>query len=52
MQIVVDRVTQEFDGNLGLMEEMLTGLSQHMHTLARKAEVTERRHVDAATSKR
>jgi hypothetical protein len=48
MQVVVDRVTQEFDGNLGLMEEMLTGLSQHMHTLARKAEVTERRHVDAA----
>ncbi len=48
MQVVVDRVTQEFDGNLGLMEEMCTGLSQHMHTLARKAEVTERRHVDAA----
>jgi hypothetical protein len=48
MQVVVDRVTQEFDGNVGLMEEMLTGLSQHMHTLARKAEVTERRHVDAA----
>jgi sRNA-binding protein len=48
MQVVVDRVTQDFDGNLGLMEEMLTGLSQHMHTLARKAEVTERRHVDAA----
>jgi hypothetical protein len=48
MQVVVDRVTQEFDGNLGVMEEMLTGLSQHMHTLARKAEVTERRHVDAA----
>ncbi|MDR3387355.1 MAG: DUF1631 domain-containing protein [Rudaea sp.] len=48
MQVVVDRVTQEFDGNIGLMEEMLTGLSQHMHTLARKAEVTERRHVDAA----
>ena len=48
MQIVVDRVTQEFDGNLGLMENMLADLSQHMHTLARKAEVTERRHVDAA----
>jgi hypothetical protein len=48
MQIVVDRVTQEFDGNLGLMENMLADLSQHMHTLARKAEVAERRHVDAA----
>jgi hypothetical protein len=48
MQIVVDRVTQEFDGDLGLMENMLGDLSQHMHTLARKAEVAERRHVDAA----
>ncbi|MGH8041508.1 MAG: DUF1631 family protein [Rudaea sp.] len=48
MQVVVDRVSQQFDGNLGLIEDMLTDLSQHMHTLARKAEVTERRHVDAA----
>ncbi|HEY7871657.1 MAG TPA: DUF1631 domain-containing protein [Rudaea sp.] len=48
MQVVVDKVSQEFDGNLGLIEDMLTDLSQHMHTLARKAEVTERRHVDAA----
>ena len=48
MQIVVDRVTQQFDGNLGLIEDLLGDLSQHMHTLARQAEVTERRHVDAA----
>ncbi|HSM99489.1 MAG TPA: DUF1631 family protein [Rudaea sp.] len=48
MQVVVDRVSQQFDGNLGLIEDMLTDLSQHMHTLARKAEVAERRHVDAA----
>ena len=48
MQVVVDKVSQQFDGNLGLIENMLTDLSQHMHTLARKAEVTERRHVDAA----
>ena len=48
MQVVVDRVSQEFDGNLDLMEDMLNGLTQHMHTLARKAEITERRHVDAA----
>ncbi|MBS0557523.1 MAG: DUF1631 domain-containing protein [Proteobacteria bacterium] len=48
MQVVVDKVSHEFDGNLGLIEGMLTDLSQHMHTLARKAEVTERRHVDAA----
>src|SRR6185312_12524576 len=48
MQVVVDKVSHKFDGNLGLIENMLTDLSQHMHTLARKAEVTERRHVDAA----
>ena len=48
MQLMVDRVTQDFDGDLSLFEEMMGGLSQHMHTLARKAEVTERRHVDAA----
>ncbi|MEP6485027.1 MAG: DUF1631 family protein [Rudaea sp.] len=48
MQIVVDRVTQEFDGNLNIMENMLGDLSTHMHTLARKAEAAERRHVDAA----
>ena len=47
MQVVVDKVSQQFDGDLGLIENMLTDLSQHMHTLARKAEVTERRHVDA-----
>lgn len=48
MQMVVDKVNQEFDGDLGLIENMLSGLSQHMRTLARKAEVAERRHVDAA----
>ena len=48
MQVVVDRVLQDFDGNVALIEDTLNQLSQHMHTLARKAEVTERRHVDAA----
>ncbi len=48
MQLVVDRVTQEFDGNVNVMENMLGDLSSHMHTLARKAEAAERRHVDAA----
>ena len=48
MQLVVDRVTQDFDGNLALIEDMVGELTQHMHTLTRKAEVAERRHVDAA----
>jgi hypothetical protein len=48
MQLVVDRVLADFDGNLALIEDVLGELAQHMHTLTRKAEVTERRHVDAA----
>lgn len=48
MQLVVDRVSQDFDGNLALIEDMVGELTQHMHTLTRKAEVAERRHVDAA----
>ncbi|MEO8672213.1 MAG: DUF1631 domain-containing protein [Tahibacter sp.] len=48
MQLLVDRVTGEFDGKVELFDEMLGDLSRHMGTLARKAEVAERRHVDAA----
>lgn len=48
MQLVVDHVSTDFDGNLGVFESMLDDLSRHMHLLARRAEVVERRHVDAA----
>ena len=48
MQLVVDRVSDEYDGNLGVFEELLTDLSKHLGTLTRKSEVAERRHVDAA----
>ncbi len=48
MQLLVDRVTTDFDGDVGLFETLLGDLSRHMHTVARKAEVAERRHVDAA----
>lgn len=48
MQLVVDRVGSEFDGREELFDELLTDLSRHMGTLARKAEVAERRHIDAA----
>lgn len=47
LQLLMDRLSQEFDGDLELIENVLTTLSQHLRTLARKAEVTERRHVDA-----
>lgn len=48
MQLLVDRVGTEYDGRTELFDEMLTDLSRHMGMLARKAEVAERRHVDAA----
>jgi hypothetical protein len=48
MQVLVDRVSSEYDGNLGLFEELFGDLSRHMATLASKAQVAERRHVDAA----
>jgi hypothetical protein len=48
MRLVVDRVTAEYDGDLTVFEELLTDLSKHLGTLARKSEVAERRHVDAA----
>jgi len=48
MKVVVDRVSTEFDGDLGLFRSLLGDLGQHMQLIARRAEVAERRHVDAA----
>jgi pyruvate/2-oxoglutarate dehydrogenase complex dihydrolipoamide acyltransferase (E2) component len=48
MRVVVDKVGSEFNGDLGLFRSLLTDLGQHMQLLARRAEVAERRHVDAA----
>jgi hypothetical protein len=48
MQRVVDHVGEEFEGDLGVFETMLADLGRHMQVLARRAEVVERRHVDAA----
>jgi hypothetical protein len=48
MQIVVDHVSSDFDGDLSVFESLLGDLSQHMQLLARRAEVVERRHIDAA----
>ncbi len=47
MQMLMDHLSQQFDGDLSLIESVLASLSQHLRTLSRKAEVTERRHVDA-----
>jgi hypothetical protein len=48
MQVVVDKVGSEFDGDVTLFRSLLSDLGQHMQLLARRAEVAERRHVDAA----
>ncbi|PKM07484.1 MAG: hypothetical protein CVV14_08340 [Gammaproteobacteria bacterium HGW-Gammaproteobacteria-4] len=51
MQILVDRVVGEFDGDVTIFDNLLNDLGGHMQTVARKAEVSERRHVDAARGK-
>lgn len=48
MHLVIERLNAEFDGDLSLIERMFGDLSQHMHVLAHKAEVAERRLVDAS----
>ncbi len=51
MSTLVDRTTREFDGNLDLFKALLSDLGAHLQTVARKAEVAERRHVEAARGK-
>jgi hypothetical protein len=51
MHMLVDRVSQEFSGDLTLFDALLGDLSTHMQTQARKAEVAERRHIEAARGK-
>lgn len=48
MQGVVDHVLQEFQDDSGVFERVLSDLSRHLQTQAKKSEVAERRHVDAA----
>jgi pyruvate/2-oxoglutarate dehydrogenase complex dihydrolipoamide acyltransferase (E2) component len=48
MQVVVDKVSNEYNGDITLFRSLLTDLGSHMQLLARRAEVAERRHVDAA----
>ena len=48
MQLLVDQVAGKYDGKVELFDEMLNDLSGHMATLAKRSEVAERRHVDAA----
>lgn len=51
MQSVVDRTVRDFDGNLDIFGNLLEDLSSHLQTVSRKAEVAEKRHVEAARGK-
>jgi hypothetical protein len=48
MTSMVDRVTREFNGDLTLMESLLDDLGRYMSQVTRRAEIAERRHIDAA----
>ncbi len=48
LQMVVDRLIREFDEDVGSFERCLDDLHKHLAGLQRKAEVAERRHVEAA----
>jgi hypothetical protein len=48
MKVVVEKVSSEYNGDVGLFRSLLGDLGQHMQLLSRRAEVAERRHVDAA----
>lgn len=51
MRMLVDRVVGEFDGDPTLFDALLGDLRGHLQTNVRKAEVAERRHVEAAQGK-
>jgi len=48
LQVMLDRLGEEFDGDLAQIDDVLGDLSDLSLSLTRKAEVTERRQVDAA----
>lgn len=48
MRLVVNGVGAGFDGDPVVFEHLLTDLGRYMQLLARRAEIVERRHVDAA----
>ncbi len=48
LQRVVDRVTGEFNGDISLFEQQADDLESHVRTLRRRAEIAERRQVEAA----
>lgn len=48
MRAVVERILREFKDDLGLFDELLTDFTAHLREVEQKAEVIERRTVEAA----
>lgn len=51
MNTVVDRTVREFDGDMSLFQQLLQDINSHLQILGRKAEVAEKRHIEAARGK-
>ena len=51
MHAIVDRAAHDYRGDPAVFKTALQNLNTHMQTLSRKAEVAERRHVEAARGK-
>ena len=51
MHAIVDRAAHDYRGDPAVFQTALQSLTAHMQTLSRKAEVAERRHVEAARGK-
>ncbi len=47
----VDRVVEEYEGNVTVFEQAYQEIQAHCRTLAHKAEIAERRHIEAARGK-
>lgn len=48
MQLVVDRVIRDYDQNDGIFSSLLDDLGNHLKTVRRKADIAEKRQIDAA----
>jgi hypothetical protein len=51
MNAAVDKTVRDFDGDLDLFNNLLTDINSHLQTVSHKAEVAERRHIEAAKGK-
>lgn len=48
LRAMVDRITRDYDEDLGVFDDLLEDLQGFLGTLARKSEVAEKRHVETA----